>query len=246
VCINAEVSLASAIIVGAVGTAGLRYVQRPRELVLATLPLAFAVHQASEAVTWTLLEDAGTATCTGPSVRVWALFAWVLLPVWLAAGITLVEPEPDRRRAQARVTGLAVLAATGWSVQAAGSGVFAYDAGGHLAYPLPATWGALLIGTYLVVVTVPGLLSSWPVLRLVGVGAAASCAISFSIAQPGWPSLWCMAAAFLSLLVVAHLRAVASQDAAAAEDAGPVSPSDGRPAVPSAGPARSPRTAGGP
>lgn len=245
-CVNAEVSLASAIIVGAVGVSGLRYVQRPRDLVLATLPVAFAVHQASEAVTWTLLGEGPAGACAGPSVRTWVLFAWVLLPVWLAAGITLAEPDPSRRQAQARVTAVAGVAAVGWAVQALGPDVVAYDAGGHLVYPLPASWGVLLIGTYLVVVVGPGLLSSWPVLRLVGVAAAVSCAVSFTLARPGWPSLWCLAAAFLSLLVVAHLRAVASARTAAADAAGPVSPSGERPSVPSAAPARSPRTAAGP
>jgi hypothetical protein len=235
VCINAQVSLASALVVGAVGVSGLRYVRRPGDLVLATLPLAFAVHQAAEAVTWTLLGDAPTGVCAGPSVRLWVLFAWVALPVWLAAGITLAEPDPARRRVQAWLTALAAVAAVGWAVQALGPDVVAYDAGGHVSYPLPASWGVLLIGTYLVVVVVPGLLSSWPLLRLVGAAAAVSCAVTFALARPGWPSLWCLAAAFVSMLVVAHLRGVVG-----------LSPSDERPAEPSAGPGRSLQTVGGP
>lgn len=234
VCFSAEVSFAAAGVVGAVGLVGLRGVRRPGELVLGTLPLAFAVHQAAEGVTWTMLGD-GAEICSGPSVRVWVVFAWVLVPLWLSLGLTLVEPDRRRRLLMGGLVGVGLLGAPLWLHLALDPRVVARVVPGpHLEYPMPDLSYAWLVAPYLLVALVPALRSSWPTLRLLGLAGVATLLLAVVIQMYAWPSLWCVAAAGLSVLLVVHLQ---RRDE-------PVTLSPGAPAAaPSAGRARSLPTA---
>ena len=55
-CFSAEASFASGAVIGIVGVTTLRLVERPRDLLLASLPLLFAAHQLEEGCVWLALE----------------------------------------------------------------------------------------------------------------------------------------------------------------------------------------------
>ncbi len=226
-CFSAEASFVAAAAVGSVGVLGLRAVREPRELVLGTLPLAFAAHQAVEGLTWRQVES-GALVCQGPSVTAWVVFAWAVVPVWLALGVTLCEPDPGRRRAMGWIVAAGLVTAPVWLWQALSPDVYARVTDSHLEYPLPEPDVGWLIPVYLLVTLVPPLLSTQPWLRRLGLAGVASAVLMVAVSLYAWPSLWCFAAAAISVLVVAHLRAV--------------SPSPGAPpAEPSSQPAGSPR-----
>ena len=237
-CFNAEVSFAAAGVVGAVGVAGLRYVRNPRDLLLAGLPLAFAAHQLAEGVTWRLLQGEDVVSCTGPSVRAWVLFAWVLLPVWIPLAVAVAEPDAARRRSMLWMLGLALAAAPLWLGQALAFGVHASRADWSLEYPMPDPGLSWLVVLYVLVTLVPPLRSSWPWLRALGVAGTVMAVVALVANWWAWPSLWCFGAAVVSVLIVGHLATAADDE---------VSPWRGdRLAEPSARPARSPQTTDGP
>jgi len=211
-CFNAEVSFAAAGVVGAVGLAGLRYVRRPSDLLLAGLPLAFAAHQLSEGITWRLLDADDALTCTGPSVRGWVLFAWVILPVWIPLAVSVAEPDASRRRPMLWLLGLALAAAPFWLGQALDPGVYAARADWSLEYPLPDLGLGWLVLPYVLVTLVPPLRSSWPWLRALGVTGLVMALVALVANWLAWPSLWCFGAALVSVLVVAHLATTADAD----------------------------------
>ena len=206
-CFSAEASFVAAAAVGSVGVVGLRHIREPRELVLGTLPLAFAVHQAVEGVTWRQV-DVGAVVCQGPNVTAWVIFAWAVVPVWLALGVTLCEPDARRRRAMGWIVAAGLVTAPVWLWQSLSPDVYAQLAGAHLEYPLPDPDVGWLIPVYLLVTLVPPLLSTQPWLSRLGVAGVASAVLMVAVSTYAWPSLWCFAAALLSALIVAHLRAV--------------------------------------
>lgn len=216
-CFSAEASFVAAAAVGSVGVVGLRAVRQPRDLVLGTLPVAFAAHQAIEGLTWRAL-DAGAVICQGPSVTAWVIFAWALVPVWLALGVMLCEPDPDRRRAMGWFVAAGLVTAPVWLWQALSPDVFAQVTASHVEYPLPEPDVGWLIPVYLLVALVPPLLSTQMWLTRMGLAGVASAVLVLAVSTYTWPSLWCFCAALLSVLVVAHLRAVSpSSDAPPAE-----------------------------
>lgn len=227
-CFSAEASFVAAAAVGSVGVVGLRSVREPRDLVLATLPLAFAVHQAAEGVTWRLLAASGQGTCTGASVVAWVVFAWALVPVWLALGITLVERDARRARTMWALVVVGLVTMPVWLWQALSAQVYARPLAGHLEYPLPSPDVSWLIPAYLLVALLPPLLSSHPWLRRLGLAGLGSAVVMLAVSLLAWPSLWCFAAAVASVLIVAHLRSL--------------SPSGDRHEVPSPRRVGSPRT----
>ncbi|MCB1258907.1 MAG: hypothetical protein KDB33_00680, partial [Acidimicrobiales bacterium] len=97
-CFSATASFAGAAVVGGIGVATLTQVRERRELVLGALPMGFAVHQFLEGVTWMRLGSGTTAMLDDWSVRLWVIYAWSLLPLWLPLGVRLIEPDPRRRR----------------------------------------------------------------------------------------------------------------------------------------------------
>ncbi len=204
-CVNAGTSLAVAAVVGAVGVLSVRSVREPRECVLATLPLAFAAHQAAEGVTWIRLGSDADGTCAGPSVVMWALFAWALVPLWLGGGVTLVERSTGRRRVM-WVMVVAGASAAPWQVaNALSPNLVARVVEGHVHYAADLTPRWIQV-PYLVALLGPPLLSSWPWLRVIGVLGVLSGLLAVSVSMPGAPSLWCLAAAWLSVGVLLHLR----------------------------------------
>jgi Family of unknown function (DUF6629) len=204
-CINAETSFSVALVAAAIGIAAVRSVREPRDWVLATLPLAFAVHQAAEGVTWLLLNSAARGTCTGPSVSVWTLFAYALVPLWLGGGVTLVEADRRRRRIMAAMLAAGAVALP-WLLNTALAGsVHARAADAHVQYLTEPMAGWVMVA-YGLALLGPPLLSTGPWLRLCGILGMASWLAARAISLPGLPSLWCMAAAALSVLVLLHLR----------------------------------------
>jgi len=231
-CFSAEASFVAAAAVGSVGVLGLRAVREPRELVLATLPVAFAAHQLAEGLTWRQL-DAGQAVCQGPSVTAWTVFAWALVPVWLALGVALVENDAGRRRVMRWLVAAGLATAPLWLWQATSGEVYARVVGGHLEYPMPDPQMGWLVPVYVLVALGAPVVSTHQWLRRLGLAGAVSALATVAVSLYPWPSLWCFAAAGLSVLIVVHLRTVS------------LSAGD-RPAGPSPPRAGSPRRAGGP
>ena len=98
-CFSAEADFVSGALIGAIGVATLSQVEKPREIPLAALPAAFALHQFTEGFVWRDLDaDAGATHATGPAVFVYLVFAWILIPVVVPLAIMALEPPGRTRR----------------------------------------------------------------------------------------------------------------------------------------------------
>jgi hypothetical protein len=96
-CFSATASFSAAPITAVIGIATLRQVKHPRELLLAAMPLLFAVQQAVEGALWVSL-PAGSDAVAELSFF-FLVFAKVLWPAYVAPAVLLIEPDVRRRQA---------------------------------------------------------------------------------------------------------------------------------------------------
>lgn len=211
-CFSAEASFVGAAVVGACGVATLTLVRRPRELVFASLPLAFGIHQLLEGITWVQVGTSAGAELTGWGVHLWVLFAWALLPTWVPLGVVLIEPEERRRRPMWPLLSVGVVLSLVMLSQAAAPGIDVVVTTGSLDYRLPSAPGLLVGVPYVLATCLTPALSSQRWIRVFGVANFVALSAAALIDSAGFSSLWCTFAAFLSLIVLAHYLGEARRD----------------------------------
>jgi hypothetical protein len=111
------VDFVSGAVIGVVGVATLAKVQHPREIPLAALPLAFAVHQVAEGFVWLGLEGRVPRSLGDFALHVYVLYAWALLPIVAPLSVALVEDDEGRRRLMYGFVGLGAVV-SGYLLQA--------------------------------------------------------------------------------------------------------------------------------
>ena len=205
-CFSATASFSAASITAVIGIATLGQVQHPRELLLAAMPLLFALQQAVEGALWLQLPAGGGGDAVA-ALSLWFLvFAKVLWPAYVAPAVLLIEPDPRRRRA------LYALAALGGTISLytlnrlienpppvaiCGHSI---DYGGNV-YAL--SWQSFL---YLLCTCVPLLLSSSGAIRRFGAIVATGFLVSVTTYFATYISVWCFFAAAGSGVLYFYFR----------------------------------------
>jgi hypothetical protein len=205
-CFSAEADFVSGAIIGAIGVATLTQVEQPREVPLAALPLAFALHQVAEGFVWQDL-DSGVTHATGAAVYVYLLFAWVLIPVVVPLAIMLLEPPG---RARARLRGLLVIGALvgGDLATSLLSGDVSAHATGHtVLYGGAGRYADAATALYIVATCGAPLLSSFRLVRWFGIANLAAVAAIATVQAEGLTSIWCSWAAIASVCIFLQLVA---------------------------------------
>lgn len=192
-------------VVASVGVVTLVGVRRGRDRVLGALPLLLGVHQLVEAVVWLDTQGRVSAGWGRAAVYVWAVIAFVVLPVLVPAGVWAAG---GRGRAVRVCVCVGVVVSVLMAVQIGVRGVSAQARGHVLEYGIGlGTWvGCVLVGGYLVATLAAPLLSGDRFLRLFGVVAAvgaAGCAAAWRLA---FASTWCAFAAVVSVLLLVWVR----------------------------------------
>ena len=203
-CFSATASFAGAAVVGACGVATLTMVRRAREVPFALLPFGFGVHQALEGFTWLNLADRPNAVLTGWAVHLWVVFAWALLPIWVAWAVWLQEPDPVRRRWMVPlvVTGGLLSLLMLW--QALQPGIEVSVVASNLAYRMAFSPAWELGVPYLLATCLTPILSSHLFIRVFGVGNVIALTAAALLKAADFSSIWCTFAAFLSILILGH------------------------------------------
>jgi hypothetical protein len=200
VCFSAEADFVSGAVIGAIGIATLTKVDRPRELPLAVLPLAFALHQVAEGFVWRDL-DAGAARSSGTAVYLYVAFAWAILPVFAPFAIMLLEPPGWRRRV---IGGFVLLGAVAGLYLAAA--ILRGDVSAHavehtIQYGGAGRYAAVATGLYIVATCGAPLVSGFRAIVWFGVANVVAVCTFAVIQAEGLTSLWCTWAAVVSVFI---------------------------------------------
>jgi hypothetical protein len=206
VCFSAEADFASATVISAVGVATLTKVRTPRELPLAVLPLAFALHQFVEGFVWRDL-DAGHSPATGVGVYLYLAFAWVLLPVLVPTAIMLVEPPGPTRRRLAGFVVLGALAAVYLALAILDGTVSAHAVHHTIQYGGAGDLAVVTTVLYVIATCGPPLLSGFPAILWFGIANVVAVLAIATIQAEGLTSVWCLWAAVVSVFIYVQFAA---------------------------------------
>jgi hypothetical protein len=205
VCFSAEADFASAAVIGAVGAATLAKARTPREVPLAAMPLAFALHQLVEGFVWRDL-DARPGPASGTAVTLYLLFAWVVLPVLAPTAILLVEPPGPRRWRLAPFVVLGAFAGAYLAGPVLTGDVSARAVHHTIEYGGAGKYADIATVCYVVATCVPPLLSGYRAIVWFGVANAFAVAVVATIQTEYLTSVWCLWAAIVSVLIFVQFR----------------------------------------
>src|SRR5580658_2756463 len=97
-CFSATANFVGSGVLGAVGVVTLTRVKHRRELLFASLPTLFALHQFTEGFVWLGLDGVLSPGVTHAMAAAFMLYAQGLLPFLLPLSVLLFEPDARSRR----------------------------------------------------------------------------------------------------------------------------------------------------
>lgn len=203
-CFSAAANFVGSGVLGAVGVVTLTKVKHKRELLFASLPTLFAVHQLIEGFVWLGLGGTLSPEVTHKMGAAFVLYAQGLLPFLIPLAVLLFEPNRQSRRRM-----LPFLAV--------GTGTTLYMLWALIAYPLDIFVKSHSIvyineGTnntalaMLYVISTCGSLFFSKVRDMVVFGAAnlAILLVVMAVKRYAFTSLWCAYAAAASVIILAY------------------------------------------
>ncbi len=168
-CFSAEADFVSGAVIGVIGVVTLTKVEKPRELALGMLPLAFALHQIVEGFVWKSLSDPAPHTGDGVAVYMYVVFAWVVLPILAPLAILLVERDRRRRNAMWIFVALGSLAGVYLLGAVMSNDITAHIAEHTIQYGGAGGYADIATGLYVIATCGAPLLSSYRQIRWFGV-----------------------------------------------------------------------------
>ena len=205
-CFSAGADVAAGMVIGAVGLDGLRYVRRPAERWLASLPIVLAAHQLVEAVVWLGLQDRVGEDVWRPALGLYLTIAFGILPVLVPLAVGALEPPARRGPTRAFVVIGAVVSAVLMYAVVRGP-VDARIQDLHVAYSVNLWNGGALVALYLAATCGPMLFSGFRHVRWFGIANLIVAGLLAWLSQEAFISLWCLWAAVTSVAIGVHLRA---------------------------------------
>jgi hypothetical protein len=203
-CFSATANFVGSTVLATVGVATLTQVKHRRELLFASLPTLFAIHQLIEGFVWLGLDGYLKPSVTHDMGSAFVLYAQGLLQLIMPLSVLLFEPTAKARR---RMLPFLIL----------GAGTSLYMLWGLISYPLqisvkgnsivyinPATNNTTLAILY--VIATCGSLFFSKVKDMVLFGAANLIILLavMAVKRYAFTSLWCAYAAIASIIILAY------------------------------------------
>jgi heme exporter protein D len=207
VCFSFEADLVAAAVLTPIGILSIRAARTPRELPLASIPLIFAAHQFTEAWAWAGLDGRVSNGVMQFAIDAFLIVAQVVLPTLVPLAMLLVEPIRRRRVLMALTGVVGLVNAVAFSLILVEHGAYAYADGNTMIYKTPVDLGWAMGVAYLLPTCVAPILSSSRQLRALGVANLVGIGVVIVAKTEAATSVWCAYSAFVSVLILLHLRA---------------------------------------
>jgi hypothetical protein len=203
-CFSATANFVGSTALGAVGIVTLTKVKHRRELLFASLPLLFAIHQFIEGFVWLGLDGKLSPTMTHNMAAAFMLYAQGLLPFLLPLSVLLFEPDGKGRRrmlpflALGTGTTLYIL----WALTAYPLEV--YVRGDSIVYINQATNNTAVAVLYVIATCGSLFFSEVKPMVIFGLANLAILLIVMAFKRYAFTSLWCAYAAVASVIILAY------------------------------------------
>jgi hypothetical protein len=203
-CFSAAANFVGSGVLATVGVATLTKVKHRRELLFASLPLLFAIHQFIEGFVWLGLDGMLSSKITHNMGAAFMLYAQGLLPFLLPLSVLLFEPNAKSRRRMlpflviGTLTTLFIL----WALTAYPTEVFVK--GNSIVYINRAT-NNISVAVFYVIATCGSLLfSKVKDMVIFGWANLAILLAVMAMKRYAFTSLWCAYAAVASVIILAY------------------------------------------
>ena len=203
-CFSATANFVGSGVLAAVGVVTLTKVKHRRELLFASLPTLFAIHQFIEGFVWLGLDGILSPKVAHNMGAAFMLYAQGLLPFILPLSVLLFESDAkSRRRMQpflvlGSLTALFIL----WALTAYPTQVFVK--GNSIVYINQATNNEVVAVLYIIVTCGSLLLSKVKDMVIFGIVNLAILLLVMAFKRYAFTSLWCAYAAIASVIILAY------------------------------------------
>ena len=200
--IVANFTLAGMLLV--IGVQTLKKVSHPSELLFASLPLLFGLHQFTQGFVWLGLYHMISPHTLHVASMLFVFYAQAILPFWVPLAIWFLEPRGPRRNAIALllVVGGLLMAYVTWGLLQQPTQVFIHH--DSLVYSNPHSrhlWVAFL---YILTTCGSLLLSRSVTIQMFGLLNLIGLLVVYVVAHYSFTALWCLYAALVSIILYLH------------------------------------------
>jgi hypothetical protein len=204
VCFSAAANFTGSGILGTIGVLTLTRVKHRRELLFASLPTLFAIHQFTEGFVWLGLDGVLSPTVTHGMAAAFMLYAQGLLPFLAPLSVLLFEPDVRSRRRMLPFLVIGCLTAlyTLWALIAYPTQTFIKN--NSIMYINPATNNTIIAILYVVATCGSLLFSKVKDMVIFGLANLAILLVVMAVKRYAFTSLWCAYAAVASLIILAY------------------------------------------
>jgi hypothetical protein len=204
VCFSATANFVGSGVLGTIGVVTLTKVKHRRELLFASLPTLFAIHQFIEGFVWLGLDGVLSPAVTHDMGAAFVLYAQGLLPFLMPLSVLLFEPDIKSRRRMLPfliIGGLTTLYML-WGLMAYPLQIFVQ--GHSIVYINPATNNTTLAIFYVIATCGSLFFSRIRMMVLFGAANLTILLAVMAIRRYAFTSLWCAYAAAASIIILGY------------------------------------------
>jgi hypothetical protein len=203
-CFSATANFVGSAVLGGVGVVTLTKVKHRRELLFASLPVLFAVHQFTEGFVWLGLDGTLSSAVARTMGAAFMLYAQGLLPFLVPLSVMLFEPDLKSRRRMLPFTvlGLATTLYALWALTAYPFQIYIKE---HSIVYTDSGTANVVMGVLYIVTTCGSLFMSK--IRLMVIFGAINLTILVAVLafkEYAYTSLWCAYAAVASVIILVY------------------------------------------
>jgi hypothetical protein len=206
-CFSAAANFVGSGVLGTVGVLTLTKVKHRRELLFASLPVLFALHQFIEGFVWLGLDGVLSSAVAHDMGAAFMLYAQGLLPFLLPLSVLLFEPDAGSRRRMVPflVLGGATTLYILWALTA--FPLQLYVRGNSIVYINQATNNIAVAVLYVIATCGSLFFSKIRMMVVFGVANLAIVLVVMGIKRYAFTSVWCAYAAVASVIILAYFWA---------------------------------------
>jgi hypothetical protein len=204
VCFSATANFVGSAVLGTIGAITFTKVKHRRELLFASLPTLFAVHQFIEGFVWLGLDGVLSPAVTHNMGAAFMLYAQGLLPFLMPLSVLLFEADRKSRRRMVPfvVVGALTTLYILWGLAAYPTEIFVR--GNSIVYINQAT-NITAVAVFYVIATCGSLLfSKVKAMVIFGVENLVILLVVMAVKRYAFTSLWCAYAAVASVIILAY------------------------------------------
>lgn len=214
-CFSAGASFTAAAVLGTIGIVSLRKVSSRSQLMFGSIPMLFAIQQASEGLLWLALTKDGYGPWQTPATYFFLFFAQFLWPIWIPTAMFLMEHNRSRKKWLLATVIAGILTSAILLYRLIVFPVNSEIQNHHIYYNIQSPKILIYLSSvlYVIAIIVPVFVLSIRGSKVLGIILTVSLLITRLFYEAYLISVWCYFAATLSVVIVLILKNVGEREA---------------------------------